>query len=320
MEVQQIPPCGIHTAGGEKTGHYPGSHCMEPAMEMWKEFEREANLEIDKWLEMNEHCETESGDSLGEPMRDTEMEIEEYEFDNLAFEEKVCNELLEMNVLDISVNELETWMNLYDGVQMENINPSAIKVGSEKDLESSSDNPPHLGADMGFACKNRSGWKSSQARLTSKGSVPECKQKADSKPGGGLETYVYESGTWLIDGWLGKSSQPSSSGVGCGKNHVLSVSDVMDRSSHPSPVRVGSGKILVCTHMLGCAANMCDMENGPDKQIPDILRGSYLCSTGWSKKRKRAKPWGSCRIQWHQVGAGQGHLLHGGPRGGYQPR
>ena len=69
----------------------------------------------------------------------------------------------------------------------------------------------------------------------------------------------------------------------------------MDRSSHPSPVRVGSGKILVCTHMLGCAANMCDMENGPDKQIPDILRGSYLCSTGWSKKRKRAKPWGSCR-------------------------
>ena len=53
MEVQQIPPCGIHTDGGEKTGHYPGSHCMEPAMEMWKEFEREANLELDKWLEMN---------------------------------------------------------------------------------------------------------------------------------------------------------------------------------------------------------------------------------------------------------------------------
>ena len=310
MVVQYIPPSSIHTAGGEQTGHYPGSHCMEPVLEVLKEFELEAILELDKWLTNNEQDENVCEDSLEDRMQYEDMVTEESGYDCLQFEEKVCNELRDMNVLDMTVMELQAWMNdKYAGqpddtkpcvggedrdrVRRGNLEQDHGEVGSVNHVESSQNIPPILGMDIDFACKNIPGWKSSQARLTSEGSVPGMKQMADSKPGGSVGKSVYASGTWLVDGWLGKSSQPSSSGVGHGKNKVVSVPE--DRSSHHSSVRVGSGKILACTHMLGCAANMCENIYGPGKQIPDIARGSFNCMTGWGKKRKRTKPWGSCR-------------------------
>jgi hypothetical protein len=89
----------------------------------------------------------------------------------------------------------------------------------------------------------------------------------------GVEDEMYENGTKMQSGWVGRNSPSSSRTVGRGKNNVCEL----------------------CTNKLGCACTVGNGDMRPPKEILDLLRGSYSCTSGLSMKRKRTLPIGTFR-------------------------
>ena len=89
----------------------------------------------------------------------------------------------------------------------------------------------------------------------------------------GVEYEMYENGTWMLSGWVGINNSSSSRTVGRGKNNVHEL----------------------CTNKLGCACTVGNYDVRPPKEILDLLRGSYSCTSGPSMKRKRTLPRGTFR-------------------------